>query len=262
MFKFLKITVSALALGLALSTAHAADDPFPLRKEAKYADLKFINIDEFEKEKGGAVVIDVRSQFEYDTIHIDGAKNVSINLMNFAAKVEELRKKKDPNKKILLYCNGAACTQSPDAGLALKTAGFDNFYVFDGGVGAFARKHPENTQFMGKPLGDASKLHAPTKLTERQVAYDKIVGEQGNKNAVLIDVRENFFRKKVPDLKGLIHLPLSRIVPLLQAGKYKDKTVYFMDDSGHRLQWLQYHIEKYGYTNYHLLKGGLNAALQ
>lgn len=258
---FRKMSPLFLVLAVALPFAHA-EDSFPLRKEAKYADLNFISIDDFAKVANEAVVIDVRSQFEYDTIHVDGAKNISINQMGFASNVEGLRKKADASKKIILYCNGIMCTQSYDAGAALKAEGFANFYVFDGGIGGWAKKFADRTIFMGAKLGDASKLFPPEKVASHQVNYAKVKEMDADGKAVLMDVRENFFRKKVPPLKNLKHMPLSKIIPLLEAGKHKDAAVYFMDDSGKRLPWLQYHLEKYGYTNYFFLKEGLNEALK
>ena len=248
MFIYTKSILAALAVCLILPIANAQED-FPLRKEAKYAGLNYIAADDFGKTANDSIVIDVRSQFEFDTIHVEGAKSISINQIGFAGKVEVLRKKNDTSKKIVLYCNGIMCTQSYDAGAMLKTEGFTNFFIFDGGIGGWAKKFPERTQFMGAKLGDASKLFPPDMVTKRHVNYAKIKEMESDSKVVLMDVRENFFRAKVPPLKNLKHLPLSKIAPLLEAGKHKDTAIYFMDDSGKRLPWLQYHLEKYGYTS-------------
>jgi len=247
-----------LALLLAALGAQAADD-FPLR--AKYPGLSYASIDELAKEAAANIVVDVRSAFEYDILHIEGVKNISIATINFLPELAKLRGKHDKSKKIFLYCNGVLCTQSYDAGKRALEDGWENVFVFDGGIGAWARKFPERSTFFGNKLGDVNKLISPAKLAEHTLPWDQVKAKESDAKAVFIDVREPYARKKIPELKALKHLPLSHITPMLEARKFQENTIYFMDGSGKQLQWLQYILEKQGYRNYFFVKEGLNQIL-
>lgn len=47
---------------------------FPNRK--KYPNLKYISMEEFVKIKNNSIIIDSRDEYEFNVIHIKGAKNL------------------------------------------------------------------------------------------------------------------------------------------------------------------------------------------
>lgn len=251
LFLFLKVLLVAV-------TAQAADD-FPLR--SKYPGLSYVTLDELAKEAGSNIVVDVRSDFEYQVLHIEGVNNIAVATTNFLPELGKLRGKTDKSKKIFLYCNGVMCTQSYDAGRRALESGWVNVFVFDGGIGAWASKLPARSVFFGRTLGDANKLLSSRILAEHTLPWEQVKAHESDPQAVFIDVREPYVRKKLPALKALKHLPLSRITPMLEAKKFQENTVYFMDGSGKQLQWLQYVLEKHGYKNYFFVKEGLNQIL-
>ena len=97
----------SLLLCLAVSPVLAADKP-PVPKSVKNA-----TVEEFDKLRGekNTVVLDVRTEKEFNAGHIPGAVNLDFNDPDFAKKVEAL----DKSKTYLVHCAGGvrsakACT--------------------------------------------------------------------------------------------------------------------------------------------------------
>jgi rhodanese-related sulfurtransferase len=51
-------------------------------------------------------------------------------------------------------------------------------------------------------------------------------------------------------------VPLERFESAIAEGFAKDKTLLVIDEVGKQSQWLQYYLEKYGYSNYFFLADG------
>ena len=66
-----------LALTILLPLTTTADDKFPLR--AKYSDIPLISTEELAAAYDSIAIIDVRSTFEFDVIHVGKAKHISIS---------------------------------------------------------------------------------------------------------------------------------------------------------------------------------------
>src|SRR5438477_6868712 len=100
-------TAIAILMSLCVVTAAGAADakdekkPAPAEKnEAKR--FKNVDVAEFERLRADKknVVLDVRSQREFDAGHIPGAVNIDVNAPDFREKVEKLEK----NKTYLVHC--------------------------------------------------------------------------------------------------------------------------------------------------------------
>ncbi len=77
---------------------------FPGRTMSKYQDVLCIEVDELYQEyrNQNVVIVDTRSQLEYDTIHIKGAVHIPVGSRAFESQVQELARK-HPGKKISFY---------------------------------------------------------------------------------------------------------------------------------------------------------------
>jgi len=88
-------------------------------------------------EKDDLVIIDARSQSDYDKGHIPDVvwiKNTDITAENLAANI--------PTKDtpVCFYCNGITCDRSADAAMKAKAEGYTNIYWFRGGVEEWKEK--------------------------------------------------------------------------------------------------------------------------
>lgn len=73
------------------------------------------------------MIIDLRSEKEFDEAHIEGAKQIHYYATNFKRIINKL----DRDSKILLYCQKGR--QSPLALRALEKLRFSDIYILDGG---------------------------------------------------------------------------------------------------------------------------------
>jgi rhodanese-related sulfurtransferase len=90
-------------------------------------DVTPVEFSELTKEKD-AVVLDVRSAFEFGGDKIAGAQNMSYTSSGFKAYLEKLDKK----KSYLVYC--ATGSRSVGAVKQMKSMGFEHVYNLKGGI--------------------------------------------------------------------------------------------------------------------------------
>jgi len=119
----MKIIVPVLMLLLLLSSRGVA------------ADFKNVNAQEFEKMRAAKtnVVLDVRTQKEYEAGHIPGAKLIDFNSPYFDKKVSAL----DKDKTYLVHCAGGG--RSAKASAKMTAMNFKNVYNLEGGYRAWEK---------------------------------------------------------------------------------------------------------------------------
>ncbi len=91
------------------------------------ADVEPAEFGDLTKEKD-AVILDVRSGFEFGGDKINGAKNISYTSGGFKGYVEKL----DKSKTYLVYC--ASGSRSAGAVNTMKQMGFEKVYNLKGGI--------------------------------------------------------------------------------------------------------------------------------
>lgn len=246
------------AIGIAVVTLFVnttfASDDFPLR--AKYPDAKPISTEDLAKAGDTAVVIDVRSTVEFDVAHVNGAKHVPLSKASFTADLEKVR---DKNGAALMafYCNGHKCAKSYKAYEQAAAAGFTNIVVYDGGIFDWITAHPEKATLMGKTPAPADKIIPESELAKRMLPFAEFKAKAGEANAMAIDIREPMQRKNIPDVANLRNIPLDQLLGLLKKKQFADKHLYILDAVGKQVEWLQYHLDDNGYSNYNFLAGGV-----
>ncbi len=260
-----KIALGVAGLMLVAVSVAAAED-FPLR--AKYPQTKPISTEELAASYERAIVVDVRSDIEYDVAHINKARHISIALSNFVNELEKVRSK-DGAEPMAFYCNGYHCAKSYKAAVAATDAGFGNVFVYDAGIYDWINAHPEKATLMGKTPAAREKLISEEAFNRRKLAYAEFEKRAAAPNTLVIDIREPFQRAKDPQLPqnrqlklpNMRNIPSDRLVPLLRAKEFKGQHLLITDAVGKQVQWLQYYLEEEGYTDYYFLdNGALGAA--
>jgi rhodanese-related sulfurtransferase len=240
---------------------HAASaEEFPLRKD--FPELKTMSTDELARsvEAGAAVVIDVRSDFEFETIHILGAKHVPLARKTLLSELESFRPKRD-ERPLVFYCNGTTCAKSYRAAEMAEQAGFDNCFVYDAGVFTWTETQPQLAALMGKTPADPARLISPDALADRMLSFEDFKARAQGPDAVLVDIRDPVQRKVRLDIGEERNIPLDRFNNLLERGDLKDKELLIYDAVGKQVHWLMYHLENSGYTRYAFLDGGVRKAI-
>ncbi len=86
-------------------------------------------------DKGEVVVLDVRTNREFQSGHIEGAEHMDFYGEDFTSKLEDLPK----DKRYLVYC--ASGNRSGQAVAMMKKMNFEEAHNMLGGIGAWSRSY-------------------------------------------------------------------------------------------------------------------------
>jgi len=254
-------------LSLLPTLAGAAD--FPLR--AKFPGATPISTDALLTQFDKALVVDVRTQMEFDVAHIKDASLIPVDDSAFLSRIEALRGKADP-APLVFYCNGVTCAKSYKAVEAASNAGFANTFVYDAGIMTWLKAQPDKTVFLGRTPANPKLLISDADFKKRLIDYPEFTRRAVQPNTVVIDIRDDFQRSVNADLPqnrilvirsaAIQNIASDRFATFIKAEGFKDKQLLIVDAVGRQVVWAQYFLEDHGYSNYAFLKGGVKAAVE
>lgn len=239
----------------AVAKPKVASDAFPLR--AKYIDVVILETANLDKRFNEVVVVDVRTQYEYDTLRIKDAALIPVTDRNFVDQVRKLRE--STPKPIVFYCNGKTCAKSYDAVLYAMSARIPNVFCYDAGIDDWARAHPERTELLGKSPIKVEDLITHDKFKIHLLdpkAFEAKIGTA----SIVLDVRDRAQRDSLlfPS-RGEQRASLEdkdKLDPIIERAKKEKKTLLVYDQVGKQVQWFQYYLESKGLKDYFFMKGG------
>ncbi|WP_171361585.1 rhodanese-like domain-containing protein [Vibrio pectenicida] len=230
---------------------------FPYRGD--YSDVKTIELADLKQNKGSLNVVDVRSRLEFDVLHIDGAKHITLSNKGFEKKVKDLSA---DGKTIAFYCNGITCKKSYKATQRAMKAGVSNVVAYDAGIFLWATDYPKDSILLGKPMQDSSQLISKEDFNSHLLAAKEFEAMLGDANVVIVDVRDPQQREtQLFKGKPVRNVPVERFETFLKQQKPSTKIMLF-DAVGKQVQWLQYILDGQNYTNYQFLKGGVEGYMK
>lgn len=245
----------ALAFCLVLPTTVQADD-FPLRPY--YPEVPFISTDDLLERYDTALIVDIRSKFEYEVAHINKAILLPLTDSQFAEKLEEVRPK-DGENPLVFYCNGHTCAKSYQAAQLAVSQGFSSVYAYDGGIFDWISAAPDKATLMGETPARAGRVINSDEFRGRQVSFDRFAAMAKQPNTIVIDIRDPFQREVMPRLDAVRNIPLDPLLNLVVSRIWTEKQLLFFDAVGKQVRWLQYFLESYGYFDYAFLLGGVRS---
>lgn len=254
--------VRALSMFLLLvsSQAFAADSEYPGRKI--YVNTPYISLEQLTSEYNDVIVVDVRSGYEYSTLHIKGALNIPLISKNFIKEMEGLRKSQ-PRKKIITYCNGKTCMKSYKAASKCRTNGIDNVYAFDAGIMDWAKANPKLSVLLNTSPIDPARLISKEKFTARLLEPESFFNQVNNSNPMIIDVRDPLQRAGMALFVGREKRATldetTKLKAYISQAKNEGRPLYIYDEAGKQVRWLMYYLEDQGATEYYFMKGGAKA---
>jgi len=241
------------------------EDEFPGRR--LFPSTEFIDIDTFHKKliNDEILLIDVRSSFEFETLHINRAKNISMSSPLFVSKIKELRK--TDARPIVTYCNGKTCMKSFKAAKLLTGKHVENVLVFDAGVLDYAKSYPNEAVLLGKPLKSSDRLISQSKFSQHAISPENFGKQIAGSNAILLDIRDRMQRDDGISLfAGREHRvtldSTRRLDRYIQQAKRDNIGLLIYDAAGKQVRWLQYLLEENGIDNYYFMDGGATAYYQ
>lgn len=234
---------------------------FPLRGEYAVVGVKTISTKDLEDHLDQYVVIDVRSDYEYHTLHIAGAHSIPLSSPSFVEQVQALAK--ETKKPVVFYCNGTTCAKSYKAVVKTLQHDMKHTLAYDAGIFAWAEAEPTKTVLLGDTMKSPMQLiSAPrfeSHLLNPRTFYEEVMG---NSKAMIIDIRDPAQRAGISLFQMRdIHVPLDndQLKVWIDKAKSENKPLYFVDATGHQVQWLQYFLEAQGVRQYWFMKGGAKA---
>lgn len=222
-----------------------------------YPTVKVYETEQLKNNFDQVVIVDVRSKYEFDTLHINSAINIPLNDRGFSKRVEALQAGPKP---IVFYCNGHSCYKSYKACVAALDAGINNIFAYDSGVFDWARAYPDKATLLGKTPIDTARLISGAKLKEN-LLDPKQFSSRINDNAVILDIRD-------PKQRGLVELypyrqeniamdDTQKLNSFLKKIKSSGKTLLVYDEAGKQVRWFQYYLVENGIKNYYFMNGGV-----
>ena len=257
--KMFALSVVCLSL---LGSAAMAESEFPGRDV--YPEVHYISLEDLHAKRNQVVIVDVRSAYEFQTLRIDNAKNISLADANFSAQMAALRKQ--DARPIVMYCNGKTCMKSYKAVMTCMNDGIKDVVAFDAGIMDWAQRYPNETLLLDVKLSDPRKLISKAHFKRHTLSPDAFGEHLANSDDIVLDVRDRFQREGLSLFVGReyrVYLDdTKRLDRFLDKAKQERKGLLIYDASGHQVQWLQYYLESKGLSNYYFMDGGIHAYYQ
>lgn len=235
--------------------ALAQTDDFPGRKT--YPAIKVLETEQLNDQFDEVIIVDVRSKYEFETLHINNAVNIPLNNSGFTRQVEALQAGPRP---IVFYCNGHSCYKSYKACTKAKNAGINNIFAYDSGVFDWARAFPDKATLLGKTPINTNRLISKADLNKNLLKPKEFSSKISDKT-VILDIRDAKQRGLVelyPYRQENISLDdKKKLNSFLNKMKSSGKTLLVYDEAGKQVRWFQYYLVEKGIKNYYFMNGGV-----
>ena len=250
-----------LLLLILYSSSPGAAEGFPGR--LKYAEIPVIELDALYQRRNDVVIVDARSNFEYETLRIKGAVNIPVANETFEEEVRQLSH--STNKSIVFYCNGHRCMKSYIAAKKAMAVGVAKVLAYDAGIFDWTKAYPNEAELLGtSPVKKhylISRKHFQAHLLHPDAFSEGIANNAGN--AIVVDVRDKFQRAGIgfyPGLERWANLDdREKLNHYIQRAQRENKTLYIYDEVGKQVRWLQYALERAGVKDYYFMEKGARA---
>lgn len=255
---YLRLPLTLLVCSLFTTGAIAND--FPGR--AKHPSVGVISMEDLHKKRNDVIIVDTRSQYEYDTLHIKQAINIPISSLDFTSKIRKLYKQH--NKTIVFYCNGHNCMKSYNAVIKAKRfAKVDDTLAYDGGILDWSHRYPKDSVLLKQSPIDTSLLISEADFKKRLIKPKQFL-EKANNNCIVIDVRDSSQRtdRLFAGYEHAVDMDnTEKLDKLIGQSITTKQPICAYDAVGQQVQWLQYYLRKKKLQNYFFLEGGAKAFL-
>jgi rhodanese-related sulfurtransferase len=248
------VVLSVLLAATVFGTARASDAVFPHR--AKFRHVPIIEAEALRKDLDNAIVIDVRSRYEYATLHIKGALHIALSKDKLPAEAVTLRAKSA--MPMVFYCNGHSCKKSYEAAELAMKAGVTNVYAYDAGLDTWTKQYPDQSVLLGKSPARPADFISSEAFKKRLISAQDFETRL-EKGAVVLDIRDLRQRDVVLFPMRELRAPLDdarKIADAVAEAKKSKKPLLVYDKVGKQTRWFQYYLEQQGVKEYYFLDGG------
>lgn len=254
----LKFVSIILILALAASAQAVASGDFPAR--GMYPTVEFIEREALHATYDNYTIVDVRSGYEYETLHVAGAVNIPLSRDSFVEDVKALRER--TGKPIVFYCNGRTCRASYQASERAARGGIPGTKAYDAGIFEWAQAYPDKSVLLGQSPIKVTDLIDDKAFKARLLSAEAFADRVGA-NTIVLDVRSEFQRDGValfPFRERRVGLSdRAALREAVNQARAEGKTLLIYDAVGRQVRWLQYSLEALGARDYYFMDGGEQA---
>ncbi len=217
------LPVIIVVVGLLFAAvAHGATTDFPLRPF--YPSVTTLNTEELRAIYANALVVDVRTPFEFSVIRI--AKAVNIPLANGSLEQDLARhRSSDSSTPLVFYCNDSACSRAFRAAMTAQAAGYENVYVYDAGVFTWLQKDADRTVLLGNSPARPKQVISPKAFQKHQCDYNEFVRRSRLTATVIIDIRNIYDRARIPQVSGIKSIPMESFMEAVTNRVWAEKKI-------------------------------------
>lgn len=239
---------------VALPTLSMAAEDFPGRSQ--YRDVAIMELNELGAKLDQVNVVDVRSEYEFNTLRIKGAQHVSLDDLYFTDRLKQLIEKS--GKPVVFYCNGHHCMKSYIAARKAHKAGIQRCSAFDAGVFDWVRAYPEHAVLLGDSPVSPEKLLSKAEFEKHLLSPARF--NSMTKTGIVIDVRSRLQRAAAglfPFAEQWVTLDNHSVLDsYITKAKKTGKPLLVYDGVGTQVRWLQYYLKAKGVKHYYFMRGG------
>ena len=239
---------------LMAAIAGANTSEFPHR--GKFKNVPVMEMSALQAKFDSVAIVDVRSAYEFETLHIKGAVNIPLSSKDFGTRLKALSAKS--GKQLVMYCNGGTCKKSYKAVEKAMAAGVTNVVAFDAGIYAWASTHPQHSVLLGQHPMQAGAFIDNKRFKSHMLTAKDFEANFGPR-AQILDIRDRAQRdtQLFPFQEKRAQLDeMDRIKEIVAQAKRSNKTLLVYDKVGKQVRWFQYFLEREGVRNYYFMKGG------
>jgi rhodanese-related sulfurtransferase len=252
--KNITLIILFLLSHLFASSVLANEEEFPNRD--LYPEVPYIGLDELYQQRNKVIIIDVRSGYEYKTLHIKGSRNIPLSSKDFTDLIQTIRAKN--SKPIIFYCNGKTCRKSYKAVRKALRANIPNVIAYDAGIFDWARKYPAESELLGKSPIQPGQLISSDKFKKHMLEADDFIAK-ASERSIILDIRDPTQREGLFIFNSAeIPVPLDneKLQQYIDLAQKENRNLMIYDAVGKQVRWLQYYLEDQNLKTYYFMKGG------
>jgi len=236
------------------SSAIANNEEFPNRE--LYPEVPYISLDDLYQQRNNVIIVDVRSSYEYNTLHIKGARNIPLSSKDFIDLIQTIRAKN--SNPIIFYCNGKTCRKSYKAVRKALRANIPKVVAYDAGIFDWARKYPAESELLGKSPIQPGQLISSDKFKSHLLEANAFIAK-ASQRSIILDIRDPTQREGLFIFNSAeIPVPLDnqKLRQYVDQAKKENRNLMIYDAVGKQVRWLQYYLEDQNLKSYYFMKGG------
>ncbi|MFH1152819.1 MAG: rhodanese-like domain-containing protein [Pseudomonadota bacterium] len=231
------------------------EPPAPLAAGLLYPSVQTLSLRELGAVFDDALVVDVRTRFEFDTVHINGSVNQPLagdDGRDTDTDMQALSR----GKSLVFTGNDALDTRPFKAALAATLGGLSPVRVLALGVLAWTDAFPDRATLMGSSPAVPGEI-LPDAVHRQHLLDPKDFMEAiPRPDALVIDIRNAHDRTQVPLNAPLHPIPMEAFLEAVGCRVWSEKTLFILDSDNTRLAWLHRFLQAGGYDDVLFLNGG------